>query len=639
MLVRTTNGGATWRSQSTGITGDLNLKNLTLQEVRFVDASRGWIVGSYFYSGREHALILATRDGGAHWRQQGPRTADLMLRSVTFTDAQHGCAVGNHYQGSPAALQRNILTTSDGGASWQLRDSGVSSGLEAVDFADALHGRAVGSLGSVTTTGDGGVTWTSSTLGQHEALVGVAFSDVDHGAIAGGDGSVWRTADGGATWSCQSVEAPHLGTAALIPGGDSLWVLQSEFLGGVPIDCVVQRSQDGGVTWQRPASDLRENVRDLTFVDRLHGWGVGTGGLIVVTNDGGSSWFRQSAPTPGDLSAVEFADTLHGWAVGEDGIITTADGGSNWQSQTVPATGLTALSFTDAAHGWAAGGDNVVFTTDGGATWKASAFAPAGTTDLSSVSFVDAQRGWVGGMHQSAGEFSPTGCVYRTTDGGQSWERDFEGSAVFDLCFVDAEHGWLCQNSPYDGIMRTSDGGLTWTRCGAQVQSQTMRKIDLCDQTHGAAVGIEGTLLQTTDGKVWRAENSGRALDRIFLDAVSILEPGYTWVGGNAGTIMRHPDPYLGVSRPKPARLGRKFTLKCAVSGAAAVRVTVTIRIRNRRNRVVKKLVLKNRESNVTLSSSFVWKLPKGVFRAEFTAKDAVGKSAPGPVVAAFNAR
>ena len=638
VLVRTTNGGVTWRPQSTGITGTLNLKNLTLEEVRFVDARHGWIVGSFFYNDKTHALILATSDGGAHWRQQGPKTVGLQLKSVCFTDARHGWAVGDHYLGGTSTLKRNILTTSDGGSTWHLRDSGVPYSLEAVSFADSLHGWAVGALGKVATTADGGVTWTSTTLGQFETLVGVAFTDASHGLVVGND-SVWRTIDGGASWSPQSIEAPSMMPTSLVVAGDSTWIIQSKYYSGDRIDCGLLRSQDGGVTWLPPASDVAEDVEDLAFVDRLHGWAAGESGLIIVTSDGGWSWFRQTAPTGGDLAAVEFADTLHGWAVGEDGIIATADGGLTWQSQTSPTVGLTALSFVDAAHGWAAGGGTVVATTDGGATWNVSGLAPSGTVDLDSISFVDELHGWVAGSHVPDAQSFDTGCIYRTSDGGQTWQLVFGESPVRDVCFVDAEYGWLSQEDVYDPIMRTTDGGLTWSHCDAQMQSNDVWDLELCDRSHGVAVGVAGTVLQTTDGQVWWAENSGYALDHIYLGAVSFIEPGHAWVGGRAGTILAHPDPYLVVPTFRGARPDHRLTLTCRVSDAAAVRVTVTIKIRNSRNRVVKTIVLAGRESNGTLKASFIWKFAKGTYRMYFSAKDAVGKSAPGPVVRTLKVR
>ena len=72
------------------------------------DGQRGWVVG-------EHGTILSTRDGGASWQAQSSGTKSALL-GVTFgSDGQRGWAVGEHGA---------ILSTRDGGYSWQTRWSG-----------------------------------------------------------------------------------------------------------------------------------------------------------------------------------------------------------------------------------------------------------------------------------------------------------------------------------------------------------------------------------------------------------------------------------------------------------------------------------------------------------------------------------
>ena len=76
--------------------------------------------------------ILATTDGGAHWKaqnsgSQGFSTTDI-LESVAFTDATHGWVVG---------MNGTILRTTDGGAHWNYQVSGISDNLISVAFADA----------------------------------------------------------------------------------------------------------------------------------------------------------------------------------------------------------------------------------------------------------------------------------------------------------------------------------------------------------------------------------------------------------------------------------------------------------------------------------------------------------------------
>jgi len=296
----------------------------------------------------------------------------------------------------------------------------------------------------VAASADGGATWRTRHVAAAgdpftEVLFGIAFADARHGWAVGKGGVILATADGGAAWPVQH------------------------------------------------AAEAGTDLLDVATTDAHHAWAVGfaagrTAGLVLATTDGGRTWRRRYGGSD-LLSAVSFPDALHGWAVGSTGILATADGGLHWRLQrTVPATyHLSGVTFSDARHGWAVGGAGaalikpgfVMATSDGGAHWTLQI---AGTRDsLNDVSFVDARRGWVAGSQ---------GLLYRTTDGGATWtevamNRAWEFGAV---TFADARHGWMVVHPHWDvraaaagdtgaawGLQRqlvllaTSDGGQTWT--------------------------------------------------------------------------------------------------------------------------------------------------------------------------------
>jgi photosystem II stability/assembly factor-like uncharacterized protein len=95
-------------------------------------------------------FVVATRDGGAHWRTEPSVTAEPLF-DVAFPDARHGWAVGG---------SGTILATSDGGTTWVAQHTDLSETLKAVAFSDATHGWAMlGNIALLATT-DGGKTWT-----------------------------------------------------------------------------------------------------------------------------------------------------------------------------------------------------------------------------------------------------------------------------------------------------------------------------------------------------------------------------------------------------------------------------------------------------------------------------------------------
>jgi len=239
-----------------------------LQSIFFIDVQRGWAVG---YGG----MILSTADGGKSWQPQASGT-EARLYSVTFIDAQRGWVVGSG---------GTILSTADGGKSWQPQASGTEARLYSVTFIDAQRGWVVGSGGTILSTADGGKSWQPQASGREAWFNSVTFIDAQRGWVVGSDGTILSTADGGKSWQLQT-------------------------------------------------SDTGILLSSVTFVDAQRGWAVGYGGTILSTADGGKSWQKQNSDTRVWLQSVMFIDARHGWAVGEGGtILSTNDSGKNWQLQ------------------------------------------------------------------------------------------------------------------------------------------------------------------------------------------------------------------------------------------------------------------------------------------------------------------
>jgi photosystem II stability/assembly factor-like uncharacterized protein len=286
-ILATTDGGAIWTAQSSGIVDG------ALNGVSFAGASNGWVVG-------DAGTILATTDGGATWTAQCSGIPDAALTSVTFVDASHGWAVGD---------AGTILATTDGGATWAAQDSGISGfSLNAVSFTDASHGWAVGGAAVIVATTDGGDTWTAQSSGVFDGwLNGVSFADASNG-----------------------------------------WAVGVDYGDGVDYDpgvALILATTDGGATWTAQSSGISHGwLYSVSCTDASHVWAVGEDGgeggdydpgaaAILATTDGGATWTAQSSGISyGRLNGVSFADASHGWAVGEDSdsgaavILATTDG-------------------------------------------------------------------------------------------------------------------------------------------------------------------------------------------------------------------------------------------------------------------------------------------------------------------------
>lgn len=157
------------------------------------------------------------------------------------------------------------------------------------------------------------------------------------------------------------------------------------------------------------------------------------------------------------------------------------------------------------------------------------------------ISFVSPDLGWYG---------NGAGKLYRTTDGGEAWEKIWEQPRTFvrALGFVDARNGFLGNvgTNYYPNVTdthplyRTRDGGMTWSPVEAENIAivQGICGIDILPQrrifqgelrsvaiVHAAGrVGGPATMLRSLDGgETWRVidlrAHAGMILDVKFFDA------------------------------------------------------------------------------------------------------------------------
>ncbi len=267
-ILNTTDGGASWVSQTSGTTE-------LLRSVSFGDANVGCAVG-------DNGTIRRTADGGATWvTSTSGATHDL--RSVHFIDACTGWIVGGF--GSPPPP---ILKTTNGGQDWVPQDppswypNPPYYTLDCVHFADASLGCAVGDGPTVIKTTSGGVHWWFEMLKvEGRRLCAVHFADSTTGWAAGDNAVVFKTTDAGDSWTAQ--QAPR----------------------GFAYDLL-----------------------SIHFADTSTGWMVGSEGIVCSTTDGGAVWVRQNSGTGGILMSVCSVDPNTAWVVGREGtILHTSTGG------------------------------------------------------------------------------------------------------------------------------------------------------------------------------------------------------------------------------------------------------------------------------------------------------------------------
>jgi photosystem II stability/assembly factor-like uncharacterized protein len=271
-----------------------------LRGIDFVDLDHGWAVG-------DGGTVLATSDGGAHWTSQVSGTTGS-LQSVDFADVDNGWAVGD---------QGEIIATSDGGAHWatQRASDDPTVVFFSVSFSDALHGLAVGNH-SVFATNDGGLHWVAQTPASGQLLFAVAAIDASRACVVGNQGTTMWTSDAGSHWFVGA--GPDLYSvlrAVTFADPTHGWAVGSY--------SQVYATADGGSHWIAQSGPTG-SLTAVAFSDADHGWVVGDAGTIFHTSDGGAHWTYVPSGTE-QLLGVTSVDATHAWAVTYSGAILAYD--------------------------------------------------------------------------------------------------------------------------------------------------------------------------------------------------------------------------------------------------------------------------------------------------------------------------
>jgi photosystem II stability/assembly factor-like uncharacterized protein len=338
----------------------------------------------------------------------------------------------------------------------------------------------------------------------------------------------------------------------------------------------VFRSTDEGQTWQAASAGLPSAAINALLQDSRDGTlYAGTVGGIFRSTDGGQTWKTASEGLPnthkinallqdsrdGTLYAGTEADILDNGG----GVFRSTDGGQTWQNASVvlPSTGVKAL-LQDSRDGTLYAGtgrefggldevfgsmfevrDGVFRSTDGGQTWQTASKGLPKTHNI--IALLQDSRDGTLYAGTEAGFFGYGGGIFRSTDGGQTWKTASEGlpnTHKINALLQDSRDGTLYAGTEADildnggGVFRSTDGGQTWKNTSPRLPSTDINAL-LQDSRDGTLyAGTVGGIFRSTDGgQTWYVPNSAIIVNSLLQDSRN----GILYARGGGG-VFRSTD-------------------------------------------------------------------------------------------------
>jgi photosystem II stability/assembly factor-like uncharacterized protein len=248
--------------------------------------------------------------------------------------------------------------------------------------------------------------------------------------------------------------------------------------------------------WQAIDLETQSNPLDVSFTDPSHGFLVGSNRMIRETDDGGAHWNARSLDLPDEenfrLISIDF-EGQEGWIAGQPGLLMhSTDGGQNW----------TRL-FLDTKLP----GEPYLITAQG-----------KDTAELA----------------------TNVGAVYKTNDGGESWEASVTDAAGAVRDLRRSSNGSYVSVSGLGNFYATWEPGQTVWNVHQRVSSQRLQSIGYQPDGNLWMVA-RGAQIRLNDGD-GNVEDWSKAIIPItngygYMD-MAWDDDGGIWAGGGNGTLL-----------------------------------------------------------------------------------------------------
>ncbi len=602
-VYRSTDGGATWEKRTNGIVEnmDLTLRGFAIEpgNSNVVYAAGEINLGKRVWYDATKGVVYKTTDGGLHWNAiwRGDNLARYVLIDPTNVNTLYvstgiwdrEAANSNLAANEPGGV--GILKSTDGGTTWRTINNGLknlyvgSLFMHPADPQVLLAGTGFGFYrtgnGAYMTT-DGGEHWTqvletADTPEDSTPVTSVEISTTDPNIMWAGGIGFWRSNDGGSSWTRYWGEMGFWGPSGIRLGNpidfqadprnpDRLFT--NNYNGGNVL------SEDGGKTWVESTMGYTGATVTSLTVDAQNAATVFAsekGGPYRTANAGelwsGVNRIRGTFPVPGAAKiAIDPADSTHVvMAENKDArVYESHDAGNSWdlivdyrdEMWTMHGAGATegmlAIAFAPSrpqrvygGFGWYVCGQHwpegmvkqpivsLLMSEDSGHTWTRRTGTALDRWSIEQIVVhpTNADAAWAA----TAG-----GGVFRTTDGGTTWQSVSSGLGTLvetSLAMNPRDPNVLYAGSVRGGVFKTANGGATWQAVNAGMNPNDNVISVVVDPVRPNVVyaGSEFSGVYVTEdaGTSWRLLNNG--LRTRAVEALAISNDGMVLYAGTDG--------------------------------------------------------------------------------------------------------
>jgi photosystem II stability/assembly factor-like uncharacterized protein len=503
---RTTDAGTTWTYLDTPLFGGwINFQG-NFAKICPIDAKNLWVLKTDQEDSSKPGPIWRSSDSGLDWTNIHTSMPFDTLNQVTYEDlvmkpSGMGCITGTVYTPTMNydSIRGFVLMTTNFGNTWTRNDFPNEDYFNITTLNDSVwvllgnarsHSYNLWGQSIERRSTDMGKSWIyspvfgSDTI-QFQTFFSSAYIPQLNTLLAATVQGIYKSTDRGKSFlkitSDKDIQAQFI----TVDKSASLNSQQTLICPSYGLDYLI--SQDGGITWARKQLPgyLMVTMRDLRVAGGkmyqiVEDYAQNGSTQLECSTDFGDTWSHLSVPSYGAMRglAVSGPDTLAMQAY--PNIVVSVDGGDSWsQGPMSPNFWVNETQVVSRKNIFAAGGyydtsatkGMIYQSTDAGFDWRIQDFS----AEMQQINMISGMTGFA---------VSSSSKLYRTTDGGKSWNIALTG--VTSFAFFDSRRG-IASN-----LQLTTDGGASWKSSGLSspyLESSTSMEFNLAGDLFVAQSG------------------------------------------------------------------------------------------------------------------------------------------------------